>query len=84
MKFTVKDFCLIFGFTRQAFFKRIKPVLPLLRHFKLGSRKRIYKIEEVPLILKYMPKNSKKINLMFTTPELSYLSKLISHIEQPA
>jgi len=83
MKFCVKDFCLIYGFSRQAFFKRIRPILPILRGFKSGKRKRVYKQHEIPLILSYMPKNSKKINLCFNTPELTYLSKLISYIEQP-
>lgn len=83
MKFSVKDFCYIYQFSRQAFFKRIKPILPLLRGFKDNKRKRLYKAHEIPLILNYMPKNSKKINLCFNTPELTYLSKLISYIEQP-
>lgn len=83
MKFAVKDFCNIYGFSRQAFYKRIKPILPILNGFDPKKRKRIYTVAEVPLILQFMPKNNKIIKLDFTTSEKTYLSELVSHISKP-
>lgn len=83
MKFQVKDFCIIYGFSRQAFYKRVRPILPVLNEFDNKKRHRTYKIEEVPLILQFMPKNSNRIKLNFKTPELTYLSELITHISKP-
>ena len=83
MKFAVKDFCTIYGFSRQAFYKRIRPILPILNEFNPAKRKRTYMLHEVPLIMQFMPTKPKKIKLNFTTPELMYLSELIAHISKP-